>query len=124
MKKYLLPLLSLLLLVGSCDKDKFPDEFTLIGQWLEKTADANKIELEFTRGNRVYINFPSSTIIDTMNYKLDKENELKLYRPQEYPNGKYSLHRISYSSRKEELAIFGLVPSLDGNPSRNIFKRK
>lgn len=124
MKYYLIPALFLFLLIGGCAKDKFPDEFTLIGQWLEKTEDSNKIELEFKRGNRAYVNKPGNAFIDTLNYKLDKANELKLYLPEDYPNGKHTLHNITYSSRKEELVIYNLLPSIPENPSRNVFKRK
>ncbi|MDY0344833.1 MAG: hypothetical protein RBR28_14760 [Lentimicrobium sp.] len=124
MKYYLIPCLFLVLLIGGCNKDKFPDEFTLIGQWLEKTEDPNKIELEFKRGNRAYLHKPGNAYIDTLNYKLDKGNELELYLPEEFPNGKYTTHNITYSSRKEELVIYNLLPSIPENPSRHVFKRK
>ncbi|HAH58793.1 MAG: hypothetical protein KUL83_07290 [Lentimicrobium sp.] len=124
MKFCLIPCLFLVLLFQGCNKDKFPDEFTLIGQWLEKKEDPNKIELDFKRGNRLYMHLPGTEHIDTLNYKLDKVNELKLYVPEEFPNGNYSIHNISYSSRKEELVIFNLLPSTPENPSRNVFQRK
>ena len=124
MKYYLIPALLLFLLIGGCAKDKFPDEFTLIGKWLEQTEAADKIEVEFKVRNRAYLRLSADRPLDTLNYRLDKQDELKLFLPEDYPNGKYTLHRITYSQKKKELIIYNLLPSIPENPSRSVFKRR
>lgn len=124
MKYLFIPVLFLFFLFGGCAKDKFPDEFTLIGQWQEHTDAVNKIEVEFKVRNRAYLRLSPDRPVDTLNYRLDKQDELKLYLPEDYPNGKYTLHRITYSQKKEELIVYNLLPSIPENPSRTVFKRK
>lgn len=114
----------LLFVLISCNKDEFPDEFSIIGPWLEQTVNINKIEIEFKSSNRVYLNFSDGQPIDTLRYKLEKKDELQLFLPEDYPDGIHSNHKISYSSRTEELIIYSLLPSIPESSSRTIFKRK
>ncbi len=113
----------LLFVLISCNKDEFPDEFSIIGPWLEQTADVNKIEIEFKSSNRAYLNFHDGQPIDTLRYKLEKKDELQLFLPDDYPDGIHSNHKISYSSRTEELIIYSLLPSIPESSSRTVFKR-
>ena len=113
----------LLFVLISCNKDEFPDEFSIIGPWLEQTADVNKIEIEFKSSNRAYLNFNDGQPIDTLRYKLEKKDELQLFLPDDYPDGIHSNHKISYSSRTEELIIYSLLPSIPESSSRTVFKR-
>lgn len=114
----------LLFLLISCNKDEFPDEFSIIGPWIEQTADSSKVEIEFKSSNRAYLNFHDGQPIDTLRYKLEKKDELQLFLPDNYPDGIHSYHKISYSSRTEELIIYSLIPSIPESPSRTVFKRK
>ena len=108
----------------SCNKDEFPDEFSIIGPWIEQTSDITKIEIEFRSSNRVYLNFHDGQPIDSLRYKLEKKDELQLFLPDDYPDGIHSTHRVSYSTRTEELIIYSLHPSIPESPSMTVFKRK
>ncbi|MDY0101341.1 MAG: hypothetical protein RBS07_00275 [Lentimicrobium sp.] len=114
----------LLIAFMACNKDEFPDEFSIIGSWIEQSTDTNKIEIEFKSSNRVYLNFQDGQPIDTLRYKLEKKDELQLFLPEDYPNGIRSTHSISYSTRTEELIIYSLLPAIPESPSRTVFKRK
>jgi len=124
MKRFPIFFLLMTLVVFGCNKDEFPDQFSIIGPWLEKTTDSLKTEIEFKSSNRAYLRLSPEQAWDTLRYKLDKKDELQLFLPEDYPNGNHSNHQISYSSRTEELVIYGLVPSIPESTSRKVFKRK
>lgn len=114
----------MLVMLAACNKDEFPDGFSIVGPWLEKTDADAKAEIEFKSGNRAYFKPGITEEIDTLRYKLDKKDELQLFLPEEYPDGKRTLHKLSYSTKKEELVIYSLFPSSPESPSRTVFKRK
>jgi hypothetical protein len=124
MKRFYIPLLLIFFLITACNKDEFPDEFSLIGAWIEQTADTNKTEIEFKNGNRVFLKKASLQIADTLRYRLDKEDELQLYLPAEYPDGSRTYHKLRYSQKKKELTIFDLFPSQPAEPTEIVFKKK
>ncbi len=107
-----------------CNKDEFPDEFSIIGPWLENTTNAGKVEIEFKNGNRAYLKTVSTEPFDTLMYKLEKKDELQLFLPEEYPNGIRTTHKLGYSQKNEELTIYGLFPSISETLSKTVFKRK
>lgn len=122
--KRLITFVLVMVVACACNKDEFPDEFSIIGPWLEKTAEPAKAEIEFKSGNRVYKKLNNVESFDTLRYKLDKKDELLLFLPDEYPDGIRTSHKLSYSSRTEELIIYSLYPSTPESPSRTVFKRK
>lgn len=117
-------LLLFLLFVAACNKDEFPDEFSIIGAWIEQTPDTSKVEIEFRSGNRVFLMKDSRLSIDTLRYKLDKTDELQLFLPEEFPDGKRTYHKLGYSQKKKELTIYQLFPTLPAEPDEMVFKRK
>ncbi|MBK6967025.1 MAG: hypothetical protein IPH20_24755 [Bacteroidales bacterium] len=113
-----------LILTFGCNKDEFPDEFSIIGPWVETTSNAGKVEIEFKSGNRAYLKTVSTEPFDTLMYRLEKKDELQLFEPEEYPNGIRTTHKLGYSQNKEELTIYSLFPSLPEAQSKTVFKRK
>lgn len=123
MKRYFPAFILVLFILFACNKDEFPDEFSIIGPWLEKTSDTGKAEIEFKNGNRVYLKLSSAEPRDTLRYRLDKKDELQLFLPEEYPEGMRTMHKLEYSTKTEELTIHGLYPSTPEFPLKTVFKR-
>jgi hypothetical protein len=113
-----------LMLSSGCNKDEFPDEFSIIGPWLENTTESGKIEIEFRSSNRAFLKLNLNEPTDTLLYLLDKKDELKLFQPEEFPDGVRTTHKLGYSQKSEELTIYGLVPLTPGSTSITVFKRK
>jgi len=124
MKRFFKVLVFGLVVTFACNKDKFPDEFSVIGPWLEQTSEINKTEIEFKNRNWAYLKPGDAESFDTLRYKLDKKDEPQLFLPDEYPDGKRTYHKLEYSSKTEELIIYGLLPTMPEVPSRTVFKRK
>ena len=116
-------LLLTFIVISSCDKDKFPDEFSIQGAWIENTGNNFKVEIEFRSQNRAYLKKSEGTPTDTLKYRLDKADELLLFLPDYFPDGTRSTHKLTYSQKKEELTIAGLFPSTTG-ASATVFIRK
>mgnify|MGYP001766157187 CR=1 FL=1 len=116
-------LLVVIPVIVSCNKDEFPDEFVLTGRWIEVTDSSFKAEIEFLTGNRVYLNRWSDLPKDTLNYRLEKKDELQLFLPDEYPNGNFSTHQLKYSRKTERLTIFNLYPTNQLPASETVFER-
>jgi hypothetical protein len=114
----------LLILTFSCNKDEFPDEFSIIGAWIESTSNNSKAEIEFKTGNRAFRKSALSDSFDTLMYRLDKKDELQLFSPSEYPYGIRSAHKLSYSQKNKEITIYNLFPSIPDSPPSTVFKRK
>ncbi|MBL7903730.1 MAG: hypothetical protein JNL22_01785 [Bacteroidales bacterium] len=127
MKQFVLFLLFTLLTIApamvSCNKDEFPDEFVLTGRWIEVTDSTFKAEIEFLTGNRVFLSRWSDVPRDTLNYRLEKKDELKLYLPADYPDGTHSTHQLKYSRKTEHLTIYNLYPTNGLNASETVFER-
>ncbi len=111
-------------LFSGCDKEKFPDEFNLQGPWIEKNEAAFRVEIEFRSSNRAFLKRSPETGTDTLLYRLDKADELLLFKPEEFPDGNRTTHKMTYNRKAEELTINGLLPSVGGTPSKTIFIRK
>lgn len=107
----------------SCNKEEFPDEFSITGRWIEVTDSSFKAEIEFLTGNRVYLRRWSDLPWDTLNYSLEKKDELLLFLPDEYPNGIHSTHQLKYSRKTERLTIFNLYPTNQLTASETVFER-
>jgi len=116
-------LMFLILAIG-CDKDEFPDEFSITGAWLENTTDTGKVEIEFRSSNRAFLKLKSYEPADTLLYLLNKKDELQLFQPAEFPDGVRTTHKLGYSQKNEELTIYGLLPPVSGQVSETVFKRK
>lgn len=114
--------LFLLLLLGAgCSKEKFPDEFVILGTWIEKADVQQRMEIDFRSSNRAFLNKGGN--IDTLMYRIDKKDELLLFRPQDFPDGQRTIHKLTYNRRKEELSIYNLIIT-HGEPSVSVFVRK
>lgn len=124
MKKLLIGIIFLIFLACSCNKDEFPDEFTLIGGWIENTTDTSRIEIEFKNGNKVFLKSGASAPKDTLRYRLEKKDELQLFQPEEYPEGLKTTHRLGYSQKDEILTIYDLSPLIPDAPEKTVFRRK
>lgn len=111
-------------LLAGCDKEKFPDEFNLQGPWIEKNEAAFRVEIEFRSSNRAFLKRAPETGTDTLLYRLDKADELLLFKPEDFPDGNRTTHKMTYNRKSEELTINGLLPSVGGTPSSTIFIRK
>lgn len=109
-------------LVG-CKKDKFPDEFSIYGKWKEYTNETEKTEVEFKRDNVMLLKLVHDTI-RKYNYLLDKPNELQVFDPAEFPDGRSTIHKVTYNRKDEQMTIFGLYPTIDNITSATIFVRK
>lgn len=123
MKQLITSLLLIVVLAWGCKKDEFPDEFIVIGNWIEVTTLIDKTEIQFKRDNDLMLDLVNDTI-RPYKYSLDKSDELKIYEVAEFPAGTYTLHKITYNRKKEQMTIFGLYPSTGGIESETTFKRK
>lgn len=123
MKRSFYLLFFLLLISGACKKDKFPDEFSVYGKWREYTNNAERTELEFKRDNNLLLKLISDT---TRSYKylLDKPNELEIFLPEEFPEGKRTTHKVTYNSKDEQMTIYGLYPATPEYPLSTVFIRR
>lgn len=110
------------LLAVGCNKDDFPDEFVVFGRWQENIQDANKTEIEFLRKNNLKLRLINDTIRD-YKYLLDKPDELQIFEISEFPDGKRTIHKVTYNSKEEEMTIYSLYPSTGGVESRTVFIR-
>jgi hypothetical protein len=124
MKKLHLAFIFLIIVAFSCNKDEFPDEFSIIGGWIENSSDTSRMEIEFRNGNSVILRPGKSDPRDTLRYRLEKKDELQLFRPDEYPNGLKTIHKLGYSQKDETLSIFDLSTLIPGAPLKVDFKRK
>ncbi|MFH1120406.1 MAG: hypothetical protein V1775_11325 [Bacteroidota bacterium] len=71
MRTLLTTLFVILILITGCNKDEYPDEFYIIGTWIELTADTSKVEIEFRNGNPGFLKTGTLKPIDTLRYKPD-----------------------------------------------------
>ncbi len=122
--KRLFAFVLIMMIVVACNKDEFPDEFSIIGAWLENTVNSDKAEIEFKSGNRAFLKSNALEQFDTLRYRLDKKDELQLFLPAEYPDGIRTKHKLSYSQKKKELTNYSLFPSAAETPTKTVFKRK
>lgn len=111
------------ILIVSCKKDKFPDEFSVYGRWKENIADSNRTEIEFRRNNELKLRLINDTIRD-YRYLLDKPNELEIFNIAEFPDGIRTTHRVTYNSKDEMMTIYGLYPGGVNGESETVFVRK
>jgi len=118
--------LILLLIYGlfACSKDRFPDEFSLTGAWIEHSANNAKSELVFKTGNRLYLRLRQDAVFDTLMYKLNRNDAIQIFEPEDYPEGKYKLHAIAYNSKVGELTVSGLYPLSGNQTNETVFVRK
>jgi hypothetical protein len=123
MKQLITFLLLIVVTSWGCNKDEFPDEFVVIGNWIEVTTLNDKTEIQFKRDNDLMLDLVNDTI-RPYKYSLDKSDELKIFEVAEFPNGRYTMHRVTYNKRKEQMTIFGLYPDTTGVESETVFKRK
>jgi hypothetical protein len=124
MTKLLPGIIFLIFLACSCNKDEFPDEFSIIGGWIENTSDTGRIEIEFKNNNQVFLKAGSFEPTDTLKYRLEKKDELQLFQPEEYPEGIKTTHKLGYSQKDETLTIYGLSPLIPEAPEKTVFRRK
>jgi len=113
----------LILLIAACKKDEFPDEFSLLGKWIEVSSETDLTEIEFQNQNRVLIKLRNDTVIN-YRYMLNKANELELFTLDQYPEGDYTTHKITYDKQQKKMTIFGLYPAVSGIASETVFRRK
>lgn len=113
----------LILLIAACKKDEFPDEFSLLGKWIEVSSETDLTEIEFQSQNKVLIKLRNDTVIN-YRYLLNKANELELFTLDQYPEGDYSTHKITYNKQQKKMTIFGLYPVVSGIISETVFRRK
>jgi len=123
MKRYFYLVFFLLLIVGACRKDTFPDEFSIFGRWKEYTNNTERTEIEFKRDNDLLLKLVNDTIRD-YKYLLNKPNELEIFSPEEFPDGKRSTHKVTYNSKDEQMTIYGLYPVAPENPLSTVFIRR
>lgn len=119
-----LMLILLLPVLHACNKDDFPDEFSIQDTWIEKTDKSFRMEIEFRSQNRAFFKKEEGSIAEELRYRLDKADELLLFLPEEFPDGTRSTHKISYDRKTEELTIYGLLPSIPEEVSKTVFVRK
>lgn len=123
MKRFLTLISLVVIVVAGCKKDEFPDEFIIIGNWIEVTGSVEKTEIQFKRENDLMLDLVNDTI-RPYKYSLEKAEELRIYEIAEFPSGRYNLHKISYNERNKQMTIFGLYPNTTGEESQTVFKRK
>ncbi|MGE5382380.1 MAG: hypothetical protein ACM3PX_03010 [Omnitrophica WOR_2 bacterium] len=123
MKRLIFLSILLILVFAACKKDELPNEFSVLGRWKENIADSNKTEIEFRKYSVLLLKLKSDTTRN-YNYAIEKVDELQIFEPAEFPDGKRSYHKISYNSRKKEMSIYSLYPAVNGEPSVTVFIRK
>lgn len=123
MMRYIYIIVILLLVIGSCKKEKFPDEFSVYGTWKELTTDSIRTEIEFKSRNYLVLQLREDTTRE-YRYLLNKPNELEIFEVSEYPSGRRNIHRITYNNSEEQMTIFGLYPVITGDPSSTVFVRR
>jgi len=124
MKRLAFLLVIMLLVAGACNKDQFPDEFSVIGRWRENITDTDRTEIEFKRFSVLMLKLKGDTLASEYRYKLDKANELQIFDISEFPNGRSTLHRITYNSKDEErITIYGLYPAAQAESVTEFVRR-
>ncbi len=123
MNKYLYIIGVVLLVLGGCNKEKFPDEFSVYGTWKELTTDSIRTEIEFKSRNYLELQLRGDTLRE-YRYLLNKPNELEIFEESEYPSGRRTIHKITYNNSEEQMTIYGLYPVSSGDPSYTVFVRR
>jgi len=119
MKNIILITTILLFAFVSCKKEKFPNIDELTGSWIEQTSNSFNHKLIF-EDETMY--FFKQTVIDTLSYRLDKEQELIFLRLKNNPAIGESNHKISLNEKKKELTIWGLF--IGTSTSETLFKKE
>jgi len=119
MKNTILITTFLLLAFVSCKKEKFPKIDDLTGSWIEQTSNSYKHKLIF-EDETMY--FFKQTVIDTLTYRLDKEQELIFLKLNNDPSIGESSHKISINKKKKELTIWGIF--IGTSTSETVFKKE
>jgi hypothetical protein len=123
MNRYIYVIGILLLVIVSCKKEKFPDEFSVYGKWKEFTTDTIRTEIEFKKWNYLVIQLREDTTRE-YRYLLNKPNELEIFDESEYPSGRRDIHRVTYNNKEEQMTIYGLYPVTSGDQSATVFVRR
>lgn len=130
MKKIFLTIMSLLIIVVSCEK--FPTENELIGKWiLLEQPDSYQTTLEFSdkyfiQSGIYYSSLYNQNIFysDTSLYSLDKKQKY-MYLTSANNLESTSSHKISLNTNRNELTIWGLSMYIPEEvPSETVFKKE
>ena len=106
------------LLVLSCDMEKFPKDKNLQGHWVVKEYKVEKLELIFYENQTMDFIKQNSTL--TFNYTLDKSSEHLILNS----DLGTSSHKILWNKKHDEITVWDLFPSFPENPSVIVFVRE
>lgn len=118
-KNVYITLITTVIIISSCKKDKFPKLDDLKGTWLEQTSNSIKTKLIF-EDETMYL-FNSSTV-DTLSYQLDSKQELIFLSQKNNPDAGESNHKILINKKSKTLIIYGLFVGI--NLSKTVFEKK
>jgi len=113
-------MITFLLTLISCKKEKFPENDNVIGIWTEQTELYYKHKIVFENETMIFIKQGS---VDTFAYQLDQKTKLLILIIKNRSFAGKSNHQIFFNKRNKTLTIFGLFPS-NINTSETIFKKE
>ena len=121
MSRRIILAIGILLILISCKKEKFPEIDDLKGTWTEQTDNSFKYELIFEQETLYFV---KPATVDTLSYRLDKNNDVIYLTLKFNPSAGESNHKILVNKRSKTLTIWGLLPSIPENVTDTKFKKE
>jgi hypothetical protein len=119
---FLLTLFSLIFI--SCNKESFPDNEDLKGNWVAVTTLMDQEQIYFDGIDTMFYANPGGygryLQLDTLIYRLNKKHNKLYLSPVDTPGASESIHKISINPEKNELTITGL----HGSESESKFEKQ
>lgn len=116
------------LFIISCEKETFPENEDIVGNWVEITDFLYKQQLIFDDEDTLFYAKPGGGLIplkvDTLLYRLDKKQERLFLTPTNSPDGIESSYKILLDKKANELTVWGLLISIPESPSETKFKKQ
>jgi hypothetical protein len=108
----------------SCNKESFPDNEDLKGNWIAITTVMDQEQIYFDGTDTMFYANPGGygryLQLDTLIYRLNNRHNKLYLSPVSSPGSSESVHDISINPEKNELTITGL----HGSESESKFKKQ
>ncbi|MCB0479043.1 MAG: hypothetical protein KDC84_12820 [Crocinitomicaceae bacterium] len=123
MYKSILSVLVSLLFLASCNKEKFPEQDQIVGNWVHHSTEYPPIRIEFNANGYCYFQRTDTSQYDTLTYQVDTENEKLLLSPA-LIGSSFSPHDFQYNKKEDKLRIGGLTSQSLAGSSVHLFERE
>jgi hypothetical protein len=113
--------LLIIITLASCKKERFPDTDDLQGTWTEQTDNSAKHALIFDTQTLYFI---KPNTVDTLSYRLDKNQDLIYLTLKNNPSAGESNHKMLLNKKSKTLTIWGLFPSIPEQVTETKFEKQ